>query len=132
MSLKAKALLAAVGSLIASALIAVWAKAERATPDDAPPAGSQPDPVDDFDPTPPDQLTPEQLAAGTSGKITSGTALGWNGIHYEGWLGADCGRCPGAHNRAIGSRAGFRGDFIRRRNGGTSGPERHRPSPTLA
>jgi hypothetical protein len=83
MSFRAKALLYAVGLLIAAALVAVWAKAERATPDDAPPADSQPDPIDDFDPSPPDQLTPEQLAAGTSGKISYGTALGWNGKRFQ-------------------------------------------------
>jgi hypothetical protein len=53
------------------------------TPDDAPPPGSQPGPVDDFDPTPPDRLTSQQLAAGTSGKITYGTSLGWDGKRFK-------------------------------------------------
>jgi hypothetical protein len=44
---------------------------------------SQPDPIDDFDPTPPDQLTPEQLAAGTSDNIIYGTALGSNGKRFQ-------------------------------------------------
>jgi hypothetical protein len=79
MPFKAKVLLFTVGLLIACALIAMWAKAARAAPADAPPAGSQPDAVDDPDPTPPDQLTPEQLAAGTSGKVTYGRAIGWDG-----------------------------------------------------
>jgi hypothetical protein len=35
--------------------------------------GSRPEPVDHFDPTPPDQLTAERLTASTSGKITYGT-----------------------------------------------------------
>jgi hypothetical protein len=79
----AKVLLSAAGSLIASALNAVWARAARMAPDDAPPPGSRPDPIDDFDPTPLDQLTSEQLAAGATGKITYGTSLGWDGKRFR-------------------------------------------------